>query len=138
MGHFKHIQKNTNDEVDDVVSGNNQRKGGGGPKPSIGKLSHHTHLLINKLKRNYPIEGWNAHISYRFNIIHLPEQGLIRLRLYEGSVLVVDSGNILDTRADRLRGGKLGVYCDSQENIIWSALSYRLLTMVSFIISFHI
>ena len=71
------------------------------------------------------IDGWNAHTSYRFNIIHLPEQGLIRLRLYEGSALVVDSGNIIDTAADRLRGGKLGVYCDSQEMISWSALRYR-------------
>ena len=71
------------------------------------------------------IEGWNVDTSYRFNIIHLPEQGLIRLRLYEGSALVVDSGNIIDTAADRLRGGKLGVYCDSQEMISWSALRYR-------------
>ena len=79
----------------------------------------------------YPLEGWNAFTSYRFNIIHLPEQGLIRLRLYEGSALVVDSGNIIDNRADRLMGGKLGVYCDSQAFISWSALRYRSLGFYS-------
>ena len=82
---------------------------------------------LNKRNRKecWLIEGWNAKTSYRFNILHLPEQGLIRLRLYEGASLVLDSGNIIDTGVDRLSGGKLGVYCDSQENISWSALRYR-------------
>ena len=88
-----------------------------------------------KSKRNqkecHLIEGWNAKTSYRFNIIHLPEQGLIRLRLYEGSTLVLDSGNIIDTGADRLSGGKLGVYCDSQESIMWSALSYKYVHIIT-------
>lgn len=100
-------QKSVHGNVDDVDSGNNMHRGA----------------------RAFPsIEGWNAKTSYRFNIIHLPEQGLIRLRLYEGSTLVLDSGNIIDTGADRLSGGKLGVYCDSQENISWSALRYRCLS----------
>ena len=32
-------------------------------------------------------------------------------------------GNITDT--DSLKRGRLGVYCDSQQNIRWSALSYK-------------
>ena len=105
--------------VDDVVSGNNMHRGARA-HPSIGKMS-----LKRNRKECWLIEGWNARTSYRFNILHLPEQGLIRLRLYEGATLVLDSGNIIDTGADRLSSGKLGVYCDSQENISWSALRYR-------------
>ena len=40
--------------------------------------------------------------------------------------------NVLDTGVDRLRGGRLGVYCDSQQEIIWSALSYRCLAFESY------
>lgn len=45
-----------------------------------------------------------------------------RVRLYEGPQLVADSGVIIDTT---MRGGRLGVFCFSQENIIWSNLQYR-------------
>ena len=57
--------------------------------------------------------------------MHLPDQGLIRLKLYEGASLLHDSGDIIDKGAGSLKGGRLGVYCDSQEMIKWSALSYR-------------
>lgn len=45
-----------------------------------------------------------------------------RARFYEGSKLVADTGVIIDTS---MRGGRLGVFCFSQENIIWSNLKYR-------------
>ncbi|MGH0166849.1 UNVERIFIED_CONTAM: hypothetical protein FKN15_051659 [Acipenser sinensis] len=45
-----------------------------------------------------------------------------RMKLYEGSGLVADSGVVIDTT---MRGGRLGVFCFSQENIIWSNLRYR-------------
>ena len=63
--------------------------------------------------------------SYRFQIGHFPDTGLIKLKLYEGTSLLHDV-EVVDSGADRLRGGRLGVYCDSQEAIVWSALSYRL------------
>jgi hypothetical protein len=47
---------------------------------------------------------------------------LCRVRFYEGSELVADSGVTIDTT---MRGGRLGVFCFSQENIIWSNLKYR-------------
>ncbi|KAL7992964.1 hypothetical protein Chor_017220 [Crotalus horridus] len=43
-------------------------------------------------------------------------------RFYEGSEVVADTGVVLDTT---MRGGRLGVFCFSQENIIWSNLRYR-------------
>ena len=78
-----------------------------------------------KLKSFHLSGGWNVNTAYRFNIVHIPDQGLIRLKLYEGSMLLHDSGNIFDNDPEALKGGRLGVYCDSQENVKWSALSYR-------------
>ncbi|KAG7232999.1 hypothetical protein INR49_006445 [Caranx melampygus] len=45
-----------------------------------------------------------------------------RVQLYEGMERVADSGVVVDTT---MRGGRLGVFCFSQENIIWSNLRYR-------------
>lgn len=45
-----------------------------------------------------------------------------RVKLYEGMELVADSDVVIDTT---MRGGRLGVFCFSQENIIWSNLRYR-------------
>lgn len=47
---------------------------------------------------------------------------LHRVRFYEGPELVADSNVVLDTT---MRGGRLGVFCFSQENIIWANLRYR-------------
>uniref|UniRef100_A0A667XZ69 Thrombospondin 4a n=1 Tax=Myripristis murdjan TaxID=586833 RepID=A0A667XZ69_9TELE len=66
--------------------------------------------------------GWKDKVSYRWYLQHRPQVGYIRARFYEGSTLVADSGVIIDTS---MRGGRLGVFCFSQENIIWSNLKYR-------------
>jgi len=79
----------------------------------------------NNVPTNY--EGWEYQIAYRFHIVHVPEMGLINLKIHAGSVNIVDTGDIYDTSADRLMGGKIGVYCDSQEQITWSAMSYMCL-----------
>uniref|UniRef100_A0A672MTJ2 Thrombospondin-4-B-like n=1 Tax=Sinocyclocheilus grahami TaxID=75366 RepID=A0A672MTJ2_SINGR len=66
--------------------------------------------------------GWKDKVSYRWNLKHRPQVGYIRLDFYEGTDLVADSGVVIDTS---MRGGRLGVFCFSQENIIWSNLRYR-------------
>ncbi|KAI5088242.1 thrombospondin-4 precursor, partial [Silurus meridionalis] len=66
--------------------------------------------------------GWKDKVSYRWNLQHRPQVGYIRVRFYEGANLVADSGVVIDTS---MRGGRLGVFCFSQENIIWSNLKYR-------------
>uniref|UniRef100_A0A8C9WMF2 Thrombospondin 4b n=1 Tax=Scleropages formosus TaxID=113540 RepID=A0A8C9WMF2_SCLFO len=66
--------------------------------------------------------GWKDKVSYRWYLQHRPQVGYIRVRFYEGTDLVADSGVTIDTT---MRGGRLGVFCFSQENIIWSNLKYR-------------
>ncbi|XP_030647646.1 thrombospondin-4a [Chanos chanos] len=66
--------------------------------------------------------GWKDKVSYRWSLQHRPQVGYIRVRFYEGPSLVADSGVVVDTS---MRGGRLGVFCFSQENIIWSNLRYR-------------
>ncbi|XP_061699606.1 thrombospondin-3a isoform X2 [Syngnathoides biaculeatus] len=63
--------------------------------------------------------GWKDKTSYRWQLSHRPQAGV---RLFEGSDAVADSGVVIDTT---LRGGRLGVICFSQENVIWSNLRYR-------------
>ncbi|XP_025066099.1 cartilage oligomeric matrix protein [Alligator sinensis] len=66
--------------------------------------------------------GWKDKTSYRWFLQHRPQVGYIRARFYEGPEMVADTGVVLDTT---MRGGRLGVFCFSQENIIWSNLRYR-------------
>nr|KAF6479530.1 cartilage oligomeric matrix protein [Molossus molossus] len=66
--------------------------------------------------------GWKDKTSYRWFLQHRPQVGYIRVRFYEGPELVADSNVVLDTT---MRGGRLGVFCFSQENIIWANLRYR-------------
>ncbi|XP_026463101.1 cartilage oligomeric matrix protein-like [Ctenocephalides felis] len=66
--------------------------------------------------------GWREKTAYRWLLLHRPRIGLIRLRIFEGENMVTDSGNVYDST---LKGGRLGVYCFSQEMIIWSDLVYR-------------
>uniref|UniRef100_A0A4W5Q0W7 Thrombospondin 3a n=1 Tax=Hucho hucho TaxID=62062 RepID=A0A4W5Q0W7_9TELE len=66
--------------------------------------------------------GWRDNTSYRWRLSHRPQVGYIRVKLYEGTEMVADSGVVIDTT---MRGGRLGVFCFSQENIIWSNLRYR-------------
>ena len=45
-----------------------------------------------------------------------------RVLFFEETELVADSGNVYDFE---LKGGRLGVFCFSQEMVIWSDLVYR-------------
>lgn len=44
--------------------------------------------------------------------------------IFEGEHLILDSHNVYDATLT-LKGGRLGVFCFSQEMIIWSDLVYK-------------
>ena len=51
---------------------------------------------------------------------------LIHVKLWEDGSLLLDTGNVFNnTTGGSLKGGKLGVFCMSQENITWSALKLQ-------------
>ena len=64
--------------------------------------------------------------AYRYQIIHKPDQDLIHVKVWEEGNLLLDTGDLIDSSNATLKGGRLGVFCMSQEDITWSALSYRL------------
>ncbi|XP_069624963.1 thrombospondin-3 isoform X1 [Ranitomeya imitator] len=82
----------------------------------------HTADQVRLLWKDPRNVGWKDKTSYRWQLIHRPQVGYIRVKLYEGVDLVADSGVVIDTT---MRGGRLGAFCFSQENIIWSNLQYR-------------
>ena len=69
--------------------------------------------------------GWMFDHAYRYQIIHKPSQNLIHVKLWEEGTLLLDTGDVFDSSNSTLKGGRLGVFCYSQEDITWSALSYR-------------
>ncbi|KAM7416429.1 hypothetical protein PAMA_018474 [Pampus argenteus] len=82
----------------------------------------HTPDQVRLLWKDPRNVGWKDKVSYRWFLQHRPQVGYIRARFFEGPSLVADTEVIIDTS---MRGGRLGVFCFSQENIIWSNLKYR-------------
>ncbi|XP_042888974.1 cartilage oligomeric matrix protein-like isoform X2 [Penaeus japonicus] len=66
--------------------------------------------------------GWEPSVAYRWKLHHRPGIGTIRFYLYKGDSQVMDSRNIYD---HTLQGGRMGLFCFSQEKIIWSNMKYN-------------
>lgn len=65
---------------------------------------------------------WSRKLSYRLRVLHRPLIGALRLYLSSGKTLLLDSGNIYDSR---LAGGRFGPFCFSQNNVMWAQLQYK-------------
>jgi len=73
----------------------------------------------------HPSAGWKSRTAYTWLVevvpdVENPGAQKITLKINEGSVAVVD---VVVSDADGLAGGRLGVYCFSQQDVIWSRMS---------------
>ncbi|XP_061720798.1 uncharacterized protein LOC133527693 isoform X2 [Cydia pomonella] len=67
-------------------------------------------------------QGWKHLLIYSWELIHRPHIGLIRVKVFRGGKLIVDSGNVYDKT---IKGGRIGVYAFSQENIEWHKMKFE-------------
>lgn len=75
-----------------------------------------------RLWRDREHKPWKFYTAYRWRLLHRPEIGLIRIRVFKGKRLEVDSGNLFN---HDIKGGRLGFYCFSQAFLTFSSLSYH-------------
>ncbi|XP_063366754.1 thrombospondin-3b-like [Cydia amplana] len=67
-------------------------------------------------------QGWKHLLIYSWQLIHRPHIGLIRIKVFRLGKLIVDSGNVFDKT---IKGGRIGVYAFSQENIEWHKMKFE-------------
>jgi len=73
-------------------------------------------------------QGWESKIpnSWTVEVDDQPNAQSIHIEVWAGTTMVVNK-TIVDTDTGRLAGGRLGVYCQSQEQVVWAKMSTQCL-----------
>ena len=71
------------------------------------------------------VPRWEHDKRYTFNIYHCPKDDIIQVKVFLDGDKILDTGRVHDNDGRSLKGGRLGVYVDSQENVKWEHISYR-------------
>ena len=72
------------------------------------------------------VPKWEHDEHYRFYIYHCPNKDLIRVKVFHKGKVIVDTKDVFDKDDGKsLKGGQLGVFVDSQENVKWENIFYR-------------
>ncbi|KAL3841579.1 hypothetical protein ACJMK2_019700, partial [Sinanodonta woodiana] len=74
---------------------------------------------VTLLWQDPDLNGWEPKNSYKWNLIHKPSLGYIRLWLYQKETLIVDSGPVYD---NTIKGGRVGVLQFGAFPVTWSNL----------------
>lgn len=97
-----------------------------GPSRKLMRALWHSDDTTNQITTLYrdPLKrGWEDKTPYRWNIQYSSQSMCMRLRVYDESGLYLDSGCVC--QYNPIKGGRLGLYVFSQENVIFSNLSYK-------------
>ncbi|KAK3582849.1 hypothetical protein CHS0354_039999 [Potamilus streckersoni] len=93
-----------------------------GPSASLANALWHSSDTSDQVKllwQDPELEGWEPRKSYKWNLIHKPSLGYIRLWLYQEETLLVDSGPVYDIT---IKGGRVGVLQFGAFPVTWSNL----------------
>ena len=71
--------------------------------------------------------GWKPGVSFKVKVSHRPRINWMRLEVWEASKRILLASSIYDNDVGgpAYKGGRIGVYCDSQALVTWSALSFK-------------
>ncbi|XP_019856518.1 PREDICTED: cartilage oligomeric matrix protein-like isoform X2 [Amphimedon queenslandica] len=69
--------------------------------------------------------GWEYDTGYAWELTYNGNKDCMRLKFYNGARMIVDTGCLCDMG---LKGGRLGVFAFSQQNVIFSNLHYECLS----------
>ena len=85
----------------------------------FGKQVIYSNTLTMILQSKIP-NSWTVEVDDQ------PDAQSIHIEVWAGTTMVVNK-TIVDTDTGRLAGGRLGVYCQSQEQVVWAKMSTQCL-----------